>query len=94
MRVRWLASAARGRRHQPDDIAERNPRAAIAAGDRLHAATSLLGEHPSIGRPGRHSGTREWVVAGTPSLIVYRVEAEVVTILRLFHGAQDRPEAD
>jgi len=94
MRVRWLASAARGRQHQLDYLAERDPHAAIAAGDRLRAATRLLSEHPSIGRPGRYAGTREWVVSRTPFLLVYRIEADVVTILRLFHGAQERPGYD
>ncbi len=44
-----------------------------------------------MGRAGRRRGTRELVVARTPFLVVYRVEADVITILRLFHGAQDWP---
>ena len=93
MRVRWLASAAQSRRDRLDYIAERHPRAAIEAGDKLRVATRLLGHHPWIGRPGV-AGTREWVVRGTPFLIVYRVEEDVVTILRLFHVAQDREATD
>ena len=94
VRVRWLAAAAQGRRDQLEYVAKRNAQAAIDIGDKLRAATRLLGRHPLIGRAGRRAGTREWVVAGTPFLIVYRVEDDIVTILRLFHGAQDRTAED
>ena len=91
MKVRWLPVAAENRRRQIDYIGRRNPRAAIDAGDRIRDATRLLGQYPAIGRPGRRDGTRELVVSGTRFLLVYRVEADVITILRLFHGAQDWP---
>ena len=51
----------------------------------------LLRRHPLIGRSGHRPGTRELVVSGTPFLVVYRFESDVITILRLFHGAQDWP---
>lgn len=91
MKVRWLPVAAESRRRQIDYIGQRNPRAALDAGDRIRAAIRLLGQHPAIGRCGRRGGTRELVVSGTPFLVVYRVEGDVITILRLFHGAQDWP---
>jgi plasmid stabilization system protein ParE len=45
-----------------------------------------------MGRPGRAAGTREWVVHGLPYLIVYRVDETLdeLTVLAIFHGAQDR----
>jgi toxin ParE1/3/4 len=36
-------------------------------------------------------GTRELVVTGTPFIVVYRVEAATVVILRVLHGAQRWP---
>jgi toxin ParE1/3/4 len=46
---------------------------------------------PYRGRPGRQAGTRELVIM-PPYLIVYRVSGtEAVTILRVWHAAQDRP---
>lgn len=91
MKVRWLPAAAEGRRQQIAYVARHNPRAALDAGDRIRSSADLLRRHPMIGRPGRRPGTRELVVSGTPYLIVYRVEPDVVTVLRLFHGAQDWP---
>lgn len=46
---------------------------------------------PRRGRPGRQKNTRE-LVAMPPYIIVYRVTGtETVTILRIWHFAQDRP---
>jgi hypothetical protein len=46
-----------------------------------------LGAMPNRGRIGRIAGTRELVSA--PFIIVYRIEAEIVEILRIYHSAQD-----
>ncbi|MFE0754988.1 type II toxin-antitoxin system RelE/ParE family toxin [Inquilinus sp. NPDC058860] len=72
-------------------VAERNPWAAIDMGDAIEAAQQHLAEHPHIGRPGRLRGTRELVIVDTPYVIAYRIEARVVVILRLLHGAQRWP---
>jgi toxin ParE1/3/4 len=74
-------------------IAERNPRAATAVVERIHAATELLREFPHIGHEGREPGTREWVVKRLPYIIVYELgmpEPDDLMILAVFHGAQDR----
>ncbi len=44
---------------------------------------------PHRGRPGRIAGTREVVRA--PYIVVYRVMPDAVEILRIYHGAQNRP---
>jgi toxin ParE1/3/4 len=43
-----------------------------------------------IGRPGRDAGTRELV--DTPYIVVYEIheQQEMVEVLAVFHGAQDR----
>ncbi|MEJ1978985.1 MAG: type II toxin-antitoxin system RelE/ParE family toxin [Acetobacteraceae bacterium] len=91
MRIEWLPAAEAGRESQISYVAERNPVAAIDMGDAIEAAVSRLSEHPESGRPGRVPGTRELVVSGTPYIIAYRIEATVVVILRLLHGAQRWP---
>jgi len=48
-----------------------------------------LAEMPYIGHPGLEPGIRYWSVHRTPYLIVYRVKAEAVEILRLWHGRRD-----
>ncbi len=47
---------------------------------------------PFMGRRGKAAGTREWVVHGLPYVIIYRVDevADELTVLAIFHGAQDR----
>lgn len=71
-------------------IAAENSSAAARLARDLAVAGDGLGWFPRRGRPGRYPGTREWVV--TPNyLIVYRVDAQDrVTILRVWHAAQDR----
>jgi toxin ParE1/3/4 len=41
-------------------------------------------------RQGRVAGTREWVVRSN-YVVVYRVDAQTITILRILHAAQQRP---
>jgi plasmid stabilization system protein ParE len=45
-----------------------------------------------MGHEGRDPGTYEWVVVGSPYIIVYEVDepAEQVSIIAVFHGAQRR----
>jgi toxin ParE1/3/4 len=52
----------------------------------------LLAQYPDAGRQGRVPGTRELVIADTPYLVAYRVKADRVLILRLFHHAQRWPK--
>ncbi|MEM8692519.1 MAG: type II toxin-antitoxin system RelE/ParE family toxin [Pseudomonadota bacterium] len=52
----------------------------------------LLGDFPTIGRPGPRTDTRELPVRQYPYVIIYRMNAERVDILRIYHMARD-PEA-
>ena len=54
-------------------------------------SAELLRTYPRLGRVGRARNTREFAVAHTPYLLIYRHEREVVTILRVLHGARDWP---
>jgi len=87
-RVRALADIAKLAGH----VARDNPYAAARIALKLRAAGDSLSTMPLRGRPGRQPGTRELVVI-RPYVIVYRVaEPDTVTILRIWHTAQDRPE--
>lgn len=55
----------------------------------LLLAADSLSVFPRRGRPGLLAGTRE-MVAVSPYILVYRVDEDGVTILRIWHGAQDR----
>jgi toxin ParE1/3/4 len=48
---------------------------------------------PQIGRAGRAPGARELVIAGTAYIIPYRVSAETLQILRVYHTARIWPES-
>ena len=91
MNVEWLASAVRTLRSQLSYISDRNPQAAVDMSDAIEAAVSRLADFPESARPGRVPGTRELVVPATPFIVVYRIEATGVVILRVLHGAQKWP---
>lgn len=89
MKVRWTRPALTDLIEAQVHIARDNPLAAQSVAQRLWDAAQQLTDHPQIGRPGYHPGTREWVVASTPYLIVYRLRNETVEILRLWHGRRN-----
>jgi toxin ParE1/3/4 len=91
VKVEWLPRAEGDRHGQLDYVAERNPSAAIRLGDAIEASMLRLADHPMSGRSGRVGGTRELTVAGTPYIIIYRVEVRRVVVLRLLHGALQWP---
>jgi len=67
-----------------------NPHAASRMAQNLLQAGNALKTLPNRGRPTGLTDVRELVVPGTPYLLVYRVTAEAVQILRVWHGAQER----
>lgn len=70
-------------------IGERNPGAASRIAVQLLSACDRLEYLPERGRPGMIPGTRE-ITTIWPYVIVYRVTAATVDILRIWHGAQER----
>ena len=75
-----------------DYIEADSPRVAVRIDDRIEAQVDHLIDTPEIGRPGRIAGTRELVVQRTPYIATYRIDDDVVRILRVLHGAQQWPE--
>lgn len=91
MRVEW-----RPRAHQDAlGIAQRieidDPAAALSVVEEIARQIAMLADFPAMGRLGRVPGTRELAISRTPYIAVYRVEAEVVAVLRLLHGARRWP---
>jgi toxin ParE1/3/4 len=57
----------------------------------IRAALELLSYFPRFGHPGAAGGTYEWVVRGTPYIIVYELAGrEELMVLGIFHGTEDR----
>lgn len=74
-------------------IAKDSPKAARATALAVIAAVeTLLLENPHIGRAGRVSGTREFVVPHTPFIAPYRIKDGDLQILRVYHGARRWPD--
>jgi len=71
-------------------ITNYNPSAAERLAADLDAAANSLKIFPLRGRPGLVPTTRKLVVVW-PYVIVYRVDGQTVEILRVWHGAEDRP---
>jgi toxin ParE1/3/4 len=92
MRIVWLEDARDDLSAIRRYIGRDNPAAARRVATRITAAVARLADAPHSGRPGRWAGTREIVITGTPYLAPYRVREGVIEVLRVFHGAQERPE--
>lgn len=67
-------------------------RAAKKVAAQIRAAVHRLAEHPQLGRAGRAELTREFVIAGTPSILPYWVRDGKLEILAVIHGAREWPE--
>lgn len=89
MRLRWLKRGLQSLRIIHAHIASDNPVAAKHVVRGIRDATRRLAEFPSSGRLGKVAGTRELVLPQWPYIVVYRVIAEEVQILRAFHAATD-----
>ena len=89
MRLEWSRRAELDLRNGIAFIANDDPRAADAVEDRVLEADSGLLTYPEIGRTGRRTGTRELVVRRTPYLIVYRVRASMIEIVRIWHMSRE-----
>lgn len=94
MEIVWLPAGGRTRDAQIDYIAQENPLAAARIDEDIERQVDLLATHPLIGRPGRRRGTRELVISRTPFIVIYRVTARRVEILRVLHGARQWPLLD
>ena len=92
MRSRYTVEARFHIRAIYDYIAERNPKAALEIVSRIRETAELLKEFPRIGHAGSDPGTLEWVVRGSPYIIVYELDTDhdELLILGVFHGSRSR----
>ena len=93
MRVRWLCAAIANLIAETEYIPRDNPAAAARVETEITRGVEKLCRFPSLGRPGRVSGTRELIIPGTPYIVPYRVRHDTIEILRVFHAARRWPEA-
>ena len=92
MHLVWTRPATNDLDTIEDYLIVRNPVAAIdVVFEIIDAVEEQLAPHPHIGRPGKTFGTREFVVPGTPYVVMYRVVDETLELLRVLHGARKWP---
>lgn len=89
MIVAWSDEAIIKLKSIRDFIAADNPSAAKRIAARLFLAAESLARFPFSGRQVQRS-RRELVVHGTAYIIVYEVADDVVQIITVLHGAQQR----
>ncbi len=92
MRVKWLRKALRNLDEEARYIASDNAAAAQLVVQRVMHTVDLLAAQPALGRPGRVPGTRELLVPKTRYIVPYRVQGDVVEILRVFHSSRRLPQ--
>jgi len=92
MKLVWSRPAQRDLEAILGFIAQDSPRDALRLCSAIEERVGALASAPGIGRPGRVSGTRELVLAGTPYLVPYRVKDDRIEILAVFHGARKWPD--
>jgi toxin ParE1/3/4 len=88
LRIDYAARYFRRLEDVRERIAEDNPAAAVRLVERIRTAVERLRDFPSLGRPGRVSGTRELVIPGTSYIVPYRIAGDQIQILALVHCAQ------
>ncbi len=93
MKLTWHPLAMSDRERIVDFIARDKPLAALALDEHFEAHADRIEANPYLYRPGRVANTRE-AVAHPNYVLVYRVEGETITILRVLHSAQQWPSAE
>lgn len=88
-----LSSLARADLHGVAEKVKEDNRAATADRviSRIVAAMHQLERFPEMGRPGRVSGTRELGVATLPFIVVYRLQSDLIAVVRVIHGSMRWP---
>lgn len=94
VRLRFTADALSHLENIHEFLAPRNEAAARRIAFDIRAAAERLREFPRMGRQGDAKGTYEWVVRGSPYIIVYEFDDldSEIRVLAVFHGAQNRAE--
>jgi toxin ParE1/3/4 len=93
VRLVWSAPALWDRASIYDYIEVNNPQAAAKLDARFSEVADRLCRHPDMGRPGRVSGTREFV-AHPRYVLVYEWAEDTVHVLAIVHTSRRWPPDD
>jgi|WetSurMetagenome_2_1015567.scaffolds.fasta_scaffold1316735_2 toxin ParE1/3/4 len=94
LKLQWTQTAKQRLVEIEEFISEDNPVAARKLiRDLIGKAALKLAHYPQIGRSGRIAGTRELVFSDNPFIVIYTVRQDTVTVLTVFHSAQEFPDS-
>ena len=97
MKVRVTDDAASDLRTIKSFLSDQSGVVAERVLDQIANVIGRLSTFPRLGHLGFVDGTLERIVPRTPYVIVYRIDLgdrDELIILRVYHGAQDRPHGD
>ena len=90
MKIVWTEEADRRLDEVETYIKQDNERAARKIIVKLISKTiDQLTRYPGSGKPGRMYGTRELFFSVLPYVVVYTADTQTVTIMTVFHSAQN-----
>ncbi len=93
MIVRFSVAARGDIQSIHDYIAQENLRIAAQVVGTIEKSILRLAIFPLSGRNGAVETTRELVIPRLPYIVIYRLVAETVEIIAVFHAAQDKPRS-
>lgn len=88
MQVIWEEDAIFDLINLRNYIEKDNPTSAKKIATKILQSINTLIEHPLLGKAGRIHKTRELVITASKYTVIYKAEAESITILRVFHQSQ------
>lgn len=91
MKLRWTQRAVADLEEISDYLLSVSPTSWERLVTRIEAVTEYLLQFPHMGKMGLVSGTREFVLSGTPYIIVFRVREDVVQVLSIRDGRMQLP---
>jgi len=93
MKVFWSAASVRHLREVVEYIQSESAAGAATIRRRILETVWRVGQLPYSGRTGRVEEMREAVVPRTAYIVVYRISAQAVEIVGIWHAARLWPQA-
>jgi toxin ParE1/3/4 len=88
MQIIWEQDAISDLTEMREYIAQFNPTAAEKLGKNIIQTANLLIDNPALGTVGRLYETRELVIPETSYTLIYYIESQSISILRVFHHSR------
>ena len=91
MKLRWTPRAVADLEEISDYLVAASPQAWEHLLQRLERLSEAMLDFPLMGKAGLVPGTREFVVSGTPYILVFQVKDEAVVIVSVRDGRMRLP---